>query len=416
MRARVPADVPVVHVGGPDDAALCGERRGRLVSHPDVFSSSDQHFSCPACRAVLGGTEPLKGSPSSSRPVRGLAGVGTAGSWLWDCSSYDHARGPVDVALAARQGIAGVTHKASEGTGYVDPYWAPTVTRMRASQLACYGPYHVLWPGAQVSVTAQVAFLVGLLDSTARGWRTDPRLIVQLDAERFSYMPSAPTVSDCNQFRALFNAARGQGDVAGYLPRWLYGAGGGAYHGPLWSSAYVPGAGTPAALYPGDGGGGWQPYGPGQAAPLIWQFSASATVAGQTPCDINAVRGGTAHLLSALAGGAGPATNRGDDDMITYLQERKVAGDTRNTKGVWPAVWEAQGGFLRWLNSGELAGSRWWATTQWHNAFGNGVTQVVEPGSLGAFGSLRPGTPLPPADEWSGVGLPGTSVAGTGAP
>lgn len=411
--ARPPRDVPVVHIGGPDDVALCRGRTGQLVSHAEAFSSSERYYSCPACRAALGGTECMKGSPAPrpARHVRELAGVATGGAWLWDASSYDHARGPVDVALAAAQGIAGVTHKATEGTGYVDPYWASTYQRMRASRLACYGPYHVLWPSSQVSITAQVAFLVGVLDSTAPGWRTDPRLVVQLDAERFSYMPSAPTVVDCNQFRAQFIAARGRGDVAGYLPRWLYGVAGGGYTGPLWSSAYVSGAGSPAAIYPGDNGVGWVPYGPGQRPPLIWQFSASATVAGQTPCDINAARGGIGPLLAVLAGTFTPSAVQGDDDMITYLQERKVAGDEHNAHGVWPAVWEAQGGFVRWLTADQLAGGRWWATTQWHNAYAGGATQVIEPGSLGAFGSLRPGTLVPPPDQWSGTGLPGVTVA-----
>jgi hypothetical protein len=36
----------------------------------------------------------------------------------WDTSDYDWSRGPMDVALARRQGISLLTCKVSEGTGF----------------------------------------------------------------------------------------------------------------------------------------------------------------------------------------------------------------------------------------------------------------------------------------------------------
>jgi hypothetical protein len=304
-----------VHLAGPEGvASLCGQP-GVAVAQRRAFAPGSVHYSCPACRSALGGTEPMAG-PAGAPAASTARRVATAGSWGWDVSSYDHARGPVSVDLAVRQGITLMTHKATEGTSYRDPYWAPTYQRMRASQLAAYGPYHVLYPAAMVSVTAQVNFLVGVLDSSAPGWRTDPRFVVQLDAERFDYMSGPPSVEECNQFRSLLIHARGGGDVIGYLPRWLYGDAAGAYGGPLWSSAYVSGAGSPAAIYPGDSGTGWQPY--GGKAPLIWQFSSTATIAGQQPCDANAVRIGVGQLLAVLTGGIG--VGDADNWALSYSQ------------------------------------------------------------------------------------------------
>jgi hypothetical protein len=308
---------PLIHLTGAGHLALCGRRARRQVAHAAVFSTSPQYFSCPACREELGGTEPMAVPATAQATLPSAArGVATAGSWGWDVSSYDHARGPVSVGLAVSQGIALMTHKATEGTSYRDPYWAATYQQMKSSRLEAYGPYHVLYPASMASITAQVTFLVGVLDATAPGWRTDPRFIVQIDAERFSYMASAPSVSECNQFRAGMAAARGGGDCVGYLPRWLYGDAAGAYLGPLWSSAYVDGTGGPASIYPGDSGVGWTPY--GSKAPLIWQFTSSATIAGQGPSDANAIRIGTGQLLAVLTGGIG--VGDADNWALSYSQ------------------------------------------------------------------------------------------------
>lgn len=290
----------IIHLG---PTPPCGARGVRAVQAPDAFGLGPRHYTCPACRAARGGTQPMRNPQPPAELAPGARRVATAGSWAWDVSSYDHARGPLDMALAVQQGVALVTHKATEGTNYQDPYWAATYRSMAASRLAAYGAYHVLYPGGMVSIAAQVAFFTGVLDATAPGWRADPRFVIQLDAERFSYMAAAPSVAECNQFRAAVIGARGGGDVAGYLPRWLYGDSAAAYSGPLWSSAYVAGTGSPAAIYPGDSGPGWAPY--GSKAPLIWQFTSSATIAGQAPSDANAIRIGAGQLLAVLTGGIG---------------------------------------------------------------------------------------------------------------
>lgn len=316
------------HLAGPDLRPRCVSGRedglvrvfralpvdGQLVVHAfsDHPDDLDTWYDCPACRETIGGTEPMT-APPEAREIDGPAdlarGVATAGSWAWDASNYDYQRGAVNVALAVSQGIAGMTFKATEGTNYRDPYWAATYAKMRASRLVFYGAYHVLYPSSMASISAQLAFFTGVLDATAPGWRSDPRFVVQIDAEKFAYMTSAPTVADCNAFRAGIITARGGTDCLGYLPRWLYGTAAGGYAGPLWSSAYVGGTGSCAQVYPGDNGTGWQPYG---KTPLVWQFSSSVTIAGQAPSDANAIKLGAAALLAAV--------NGGNDDMATISQ------------------------------------------------------------------------------------------------
>jgi hypothetical protein len=299
------------HLAGADTFALCGARLGArvAVSSALALSEAPQHwYNCPACRAALGGTEPMK-VPAGRRPNEmaavpvGQAGAAVrGGSWAWDTSNYDYDRGGVDVTRAVAEGVAGMTAKVSEGTSYRDPFWPVTAGKLRPSTLTWWGPYHVLYPASMASIPAQVQVLVQILDATVPGWRTDPRCIPQLDAERFSYMSRAPSVAECNEFRARLIAARGGGDVLGYLPAWLYGAAASGYAGPLWSSSYVGGSGTLAALYPGDGGVGLRPYSAGGKPPELWQFTAAATIAGQHPCDGNVTRRPAAQLVNLVNG------------------------------------------------------------------------------------------------------------------
>lgn len=295
------------HLAGPQEFAACGARLGArvAVSVNLALAEDPQHwYDCPACREEIGGTEPMKvpaehGLEVAAQPTQ-LATVARAGDWAWDTSNYDYQRGSVNVSLAVQQGIRIMTAKASEGTSYRDPFWGTSAAKMRASGLLGWGPYHVLYPASMASIASQVQVLVSILDATAPGWRTDPRFVPQIDAEKFGYMDRAPSVADCNEFRARFIAVRGGGDVLGYLPRWLYGAAANDYAGPLWSSAYVGGSGSLAALYPGDGGTGLQPYVNGGEEPELWQFTSSATIANQAPSDGNVTRRPAGALVAGM--------------------------------------------------------------------------------------------------------------------
>src|SRR6266480_917390 len=69
----------------------------------------------------------------------------------WDCSNWDHGRGPVDIARAVREGISFVTHKATEGRGYTDPYYGSAAARARGV-VPLFGAYHVLHPDPIASI------------------------------------------------------------------------------------------------------------------------------------------------------------------------------------------------------------------------------------------------------------------------
>lgn len=95
-----------------------------------------------------------------------------------------------------------------------------------------------------------------------------------------------------------------------YLPRWYWQELGSPDLTPLAdrglrlvSSAYPGGSGSPAGLYPGDGAGGWQPY--GGMTPLLYQYTNQAADGGQA-LDYNAFRGTLQQLLTLL--GAAPTT------------------------------------------------------------------------------------------------------------
>lgn len=297
------------HLAGTAEFALCGDQLGarQAVAPGLALAEAPQHwYDCPACREQLGGAEPMKIPAGHRQPLEHvtspaeLATATRAGDWAWDTSNYDYQRGGVNVGLAVQQGVKGMTAKASEGTSYRDPYWAVTAGKMRASGLTWWGPYHVLYPASMSSIAAQVQQLVSILDATVPGWRTDVRFVPQLDAEKFDYMTRPPSVAECNEFRARFIAARGGGDVLGYLPPWLYGGAATGYAGPLWSSSYVAGSGSLAALYPGDGGAGLRPYVTGGKAPELWQFTSSATIANQAPSDGNVTRRPAGVLVAGM--------------------------------------------------------------------------------------------------------------------
>lgn len=210
-----------------------------------------------------------------------------------DVSHYDAS----DTRAMFGQDIVFQTHKAGgdANDAELQGWWA-VVKPYRDRVLL--GAYWVLYPG-QPNTRAD-AFL-SRLDSQCPGWRDGP-FILQVDCEKWSGdSGTVPNKLDITTFCDRLVAKCPKLRPIVYAPNWVYG---GTLKGlgyPLWASAYVTGAGSHKALYPGDSSSKWAAYS-GQT-PAILQYTSSATIGGQTTCDANAYRGTLTQLTQLVAPG-----------------------------------------------------------------------------------------------------------------
>jgi hypothetical protein len=296
--------------------------------------------------------------------------------------------------LTIQPGTAALLAKATEGSTYTDPSYAGF--RAQAARVgAVFGAYHFVWGGT----ASEAQHMHSGIGSTP----------TMLDVEN----TSVPLT--LSQVLALVRAFRALGGVChlAYIPKWYW-------QGTMGSPSLLPlaqlGVSVVSSYYTtySDGGPGWAGY--GGITPVQWQYTDALPYGGQ-PVDFNAFRGTAAAYRTLLTGSAPaptPSTVPEDDDMITYVQEARVAGDRNGqAHGVYPPIWKAEAGFVDWMNAQDWSGSRSWAASQWHNAFAGGQLQVIDPGTLGAFGALRPGTAVPPAGGWSGKPLRGYTPPAT---
>jgi len=228
-----------------------------------------------------------------------LSGMTTFG---WDASNWDWSRGGMDVGAAVRDGICFTTHKVCEGTHfYEDPYYERYAQRVQGV-VPLPGGYAVNHPGDQ---RPQVDWFIELLDRHSPWWRGGP-FLVQLDAEKFSYMTRAPSPAECQQWCDYFvERTGGAYRPVVYGPRWLYGDTMSTLTYPLWASDY---AGNPVAhyreAYPGDGSSRWSAYS-GQT-PVLLQYGSQLTIGSQHTCDANAYRGSIDQLVALVHPNGGP--------------------------------------------------------------------------------------------------------------
>lgn len=242
----------------------------------------------------------------------------------WDASNHDWPRGAMDLARARRDGIALFTHKASEGTSFTDPYVDDAMARGR-SVFSVLGTYHVLWPQ---NTAAQTDHWIAVTGQSAPWWRDHPCFVWQIDAELFQnftpYRP--PTVAEINACGDRLVALLGINPerVVVYAPKWLYQDGLRGLKYRLWASAYVTGSGGFKALYPGDGNNRWDAY--SGLTPTILQFTSSATIAGQSPTDANAIKVGSDAALQALFLGTPGGTDMAlDAETQAYFDQKFAA-------------------------------------------------------------------------------------------
>jgi hypothetical protein len=210
--------------------------------------------------------------------------------FLRDMSHYDG-----DESLA---GFVGTTHKATEGTSYVDAAYAARLNHYHAQGVKVLGSYHVLHTGA---LAAQLDHWLSTMDALTPWWRTFPGFILQVDAERW---PSDNVSPDTvKAFARLLVDSGCPGFKVTYASRGQYGDSLTGIATPLWNAAYH------SATYPGDGAADWAPY--SGRAPVFWQYTS-------TPFDKNAYRGSLDELL-ALLGGDDMAALQNDDPSYLDL-------------------------------------------------------------------------------------------------
>jgi hypothetical protein len=328
-------------------------------------------------QGFMGCSSPDRGQPVPT-PLPASAGT----IFFPDVSSYQ-------AGLTIQSGTPALLAKATEGSTYTDSAYAGFKAQAaRAGAVFC--AYHYQWDGT----AAEAQHVHQVVGSTP----------LMLDIENTNVQVTlAQVISLVNNYRALGGVVH-----LAYLPQWYWS-------GTMGSPSLLPlqqlGVYVVSSNYTtySDGGPGWAPY--GGISPVQWQYTDDYPYSGMG-VDFNAFRGGAAQYRALLSGtttpAPTPASTVAEDDMITYVQECRVAGD-KNGKahGLYPPVWKVEGGFVDWMNAADWSGSRSWATSQWKNAFAGGQTQAIDPGTLGAFGALRPGTIVPPAGQWSGKPLRG---------
>ena len=180
-----------------------------------------------------------------------------------------------------RQGYRFFIPKASEGASYIDPtFWAKWQQVKAAGALGA--AYHFLTRSPAVQQA----------DNCVKAIHGDRSIRIMIDLEAYG-----ATMADARAFRAEMHR-RGYRVTLLYLSHWYWQQiGAPALTGwTLVSSAYPSSAHAyGSALYPGDNGSGWTPY--GGVTPTLSQFASSGEVDGYSGnVDLDAFRGTLAQL------------------------------------------------------------------------------------------------------------------------
>lgn len=221
----------------------------------------------------------------------------------WDMSNWDNP----SIGNAVGEGFAFITHKAGgdtrDGDQELGAWWRSVKGTDPAKTLL--GTYWVPRPDMYPNAASEPGRWLAMLDANCPGWRDRPHML-QIDAERW------PAGDQTKPSKAYIQsiASRLRGLMPKLVPIVYASAGqyGNSLTGlglPLWNANYPSSmTGAASAIYAhvgGDSGPGWRVYS-GQT-PAIWQFTSSATIAGQTTCDANAYRGTLTQLTALVAPG-----------------------------------------------------------------------------------------------------------------
>jgi len=297
-----------------------------------------------------------------------------------------------------------VVAKATEGTGYTNPDYAPA--KVRAADAGAYFcAYHFLHEG---NGAGQASYAHGVVGS-------EVPLMIDFEPE---YNPngtisSAPQVSDAVDFINEYRALGGRTYLL-YLPHWYWlGNLGQASLAPLIDLGMLLVSSDYTAY--SDSGPGWAAY--GGMTPIIWQYTSTATLNGVSNVDMNAYKGTLADFQAQAANGAGasasnatssppspPTLVEGDtDSAVQTLQARlNVWGATLTVDGDFgPATLAAVKAFQteQNLTVDGIVGPQTWA------ALDNNPGTYPAPTGL-AVGSVTL------AVTWDAVTVNGQAVAG----
>jgi len=224
---------------------------------------------------------------------------------------------PSSLEEAARSGIVGVIHKASEGTGTVDSKAEARASLARDAGLA-FGLYHFIRPG---NVSGQVDNFLSVVSRLG----TD-RTLLALD-----YEDSVVTLSECEQWLKQVEAKTQTRPViySGHVLKEMLK---GQRHGvlnednyKLWLAQYASEAVLPI---------GWSKY-------WLWQYTDKGTVPGvEPPTDLNA---GDVNEVLAYWGKVEPrpelVQGGGIGDAVRWMHSGlRVARRGWNGKNMWIAL------------------------------------------------------------------------------
>jgi GH25 family lysozyme M1 (1,4-beta-N-acetylmuramidase) len=207
-------------------------------------------------------------------------------SFFVDCSSF---QGTVSWARVAAV-CAGGAEKVTEGTGYVNPFWAASKAAMRPLAAHGFTPAAYMFLDASGAGAEQaVWFWKNAGDLTGFG--------IAVDLERApDGSPSRQQAVDAvGELRRRYP----RHPIGGYAPHWYTGGEDLSFFDWLWASEYVNGSGDPGLLYKSVPATWWAPY--GGESPLLLQFTSSASVAGVGGAvDCSAFQGTAAQLAARL--------------------------------------------------------------------------------------------------------------------
>lgn len=205
-------------------------------------------------------------------------------SFVADCASYQGLPNWARVAAVC----AGGAEKVTEGTGYLNPYWAKSKAGL--VQVAAHGfvPLAYMFLDAGAPGAEQAVWFWKNAGNLA-GWG------IAVDLERAP--DGSPTrqqaVDAVGELRRRYPGH----PVGGYAPHWYTGGEDLSFFDWLWASEYVSGSGDPGVLYRQVPAAWWSPY--GGRSPLMLQFTSSASVAGISGAvDCSAFPGTAAQLAS----------------------------------------------------------------------------------------------------------------------
>ncbi len=268
-------------VGHPTEVSTCdvnARERGQALRPPARMFAA-----LTACLALTGTAfVSSAGAATSPPPVVGP-----------DVSGWQHPNGaPIDWAKVRAAGNSFAIIKATEGSGYTNPYYATDAARARAAHLVV-GAYAFVRPALPISTAStQATYFAGRIANV----RTAGTLPPILDLEMSGGLSSADLVTWTQVFLETVRAQTGRTPIVYSYPYfWSSVMAGTTAFGryPLWLASPSATSPTPFA--------GWKAW-------TLWQYTSSGSVPGVPGGSGDMSRfAGTGAQLTAFANGV-PAT------------------------------------------------------------------------------------------------------------